>query len=71
MNWLLMVLISVAACVVAWVLMQRMFDAQQKLAQLHDELKRNDLKLENERQRLNDQLSTQPDTKADNQETLK
>ena len=52
MHWLGLVVIIVIAGVVAMVLLQRIYDAQQKLAALHDDLRRNDLKLQNELSRL-------------------
>ena len=48
MKTLLLVLVFVAACYVAMVIWQRLLETQQKLADLHDEMRRNDRKLESE-----------------------
>ena len=59
MHWLgLIVVISIAG-VAAFYLLQRLFDAQQRLTSLHDELRRNDLRLEDELSRLKAQSTQQ------------
>jgi hypothetical protein len=55
MHWLGLIVIVVVAGVVAMILLQRIYDAQQKLAALHDDLRRNNLKLQSEFSRLETQ----------------
>lgn len=52
MHWLALFVVVVGASVVAMMLWQRLTDTQQKLASLHDDLRRNDLKLQNQLSRL-------------------
>jgi hypothetical protein len=52
MHWLGLIVVIFIASAVAMVLWQRLTDTQQKLASLHDELRRNDLKLQNQLSRL-------------------
>ena len=48
MNLLVLVLVFVGACVVAMVAWQNLLNSREKLADLHDEMRRNDRKLESE-----------------------
>jgi uncharacterized protein HemX len=58
MHWLGLAVVVIIAGVAAMFLLQRLYDAQQKLATLHEDLRRNDLKLQNQITRLEAQ-STQ------------
>jgi hypothetical protein len=62
MHWLGLIVIIVVAGVVAMILLQRIYDAQQKLAALHDDLRRNDLKLQSQLTQMEREqaLSTPP-----------
>jgi hypothetical protein len=59
MHWLALFVVIVGASVVAMLLWQRLTDTQQKLATLHDDLRCNDLKLQNQLSRLEMQKAEQ------------
>ena len=54
MYYVLLLLVLMAACGLALFLLQRLFEAQQKLGRLHDDLRHNEQKLESEWKRLED-----------------
>jgi cell division protein FtsL len=66
MTYLILAIALVGACVLAMFLLQRIYDAQQKLAALHDELRSNERKLESEFERLQrEQKSEQQSTQEE------
>lgn len=62
MNSLFLVLLFVGACVVAMLAWQNLLNAREKLADLHDEMRRNDRKLESEFQKID--VTDKPEEKT-------
>jgi hypothetical protein len=52
MTWILMAVVVAGACWIAWVMMQRISDTQQKLGALHEDLRRNNIELQRQMQKL-------------------
>lgn len=56
MIYLLLFIVFGVACYIATVVWQRLLNTQEKLANLQDDLRRNDLKLANEMDKLQNRL---------------
>ena len=69
MTWLLMAVIVAGACWIAWAMMARISDTQQKLGALHEELRRNDIELQRQMQKLNQETNeSTPDNEPGDKE---